>query len=235
MSYRTLLFDQDCFQLIPSRFPPIDVYERLGKPELRTAAQELEQQTNPRLIELQHIEKPPDLGQKGAHQYQNWNHAPFVYKNPEGSEFLGPAYGVAEISTDLNAALLLALIRREEFFSRTNEDAMGQDMRVLRRRVTGTLIDLSAVDPGLEKGERWKIGREIYENGAAGIIYRRSSFGEHRFVSVFDGAILGRALQDAHYRFEWDGNSIRNIYDFSKGDTITRAQLLTLTLKKDAA
>ena len=235
MSYRPSLFDQDCFQLIPSRFPPIDVYERLGRVELRTAAQELERRTNPRLIELQHVEKSPDFGLKGPHQYQNWNHAPFVYKNPEGSEFLGPACGVAEMSTDLNASLLLALLRREEFFNRTNEETMGQDMRVLRRRVAGTLIDLSAVDPGLAKAERWKIGKEIYESGAAGIIYRRSSFGEHRFVSVFDGAIIGRALQDAHYRFEWDGKSIRNIYDFSKGDTITRDQLLTLSLKKDAA
>ena len=235
MTYRPRLFDQDCFHLIPSRFPPIDLYERLGQPELCTAAQELEQRTNPRLIALQHIEKPPDSSDKGAHQYQNWNHAPFVYKNPEGSQFLGPVYGVAEMSTDLDAALLLALLRREEFFSRTNEEAIGQDMRVLRRRVTGTLIDLTAVEPGLAQAERWNIGQEMFENGAAGIIYRRTGFGEHRFVSVFNGAVLGRALQDVHYRFEWDGRTIRNIYDFSKGDTVTRDQLLTASLKKDAA
>ena len=207
MTYRPSLFDQDCFQLIPSRFPPIDVYERLGQSELRAAAQELEQKTNPRLIALQHIEKPPDPSDKGAPQYQNWNHAPFVYKNPEGSQFLGPAYGVAEMSADLDAALLLALFRREEFFSRTNEEAMGQDMRVLRRRVTGTLLDLAAVETGLAQADRWKIGQKIFESGAAGIIYRRTGFGEHRFVSVFNGAVLTRALQDAHYRFEWDGRT----------------------------
>ena len=151
MKYRARLFDQDCFQLIPSRFPPIDVYERLGLPELRTAAQELEQRTNPRLIALRHIEKPPDPSHKDAPQYQNWNHAPFVYKNPEGSHFLGPALGVAEMSTDLDAALMLALFRREEFFSRTNEEGMGQDMRVLSRRVTGTLIDLTASTLGWRK------------------------------------------------------------------------------------
>ena len=235
MKYRARLLDQDCFQLIPSRFPPIDVYERLGLPELRTAAQELEQRTNPRLLALRHIEKPPDPSHKDAHQYQNWNHAPFVYKNPEGSHFLGPALGVAEMSTDLDASLMLALFRREEFFSRTNEEGMGQDMRVLSRRVAGTLIDLTAVDPGLAQAERWKIGHEIFENGAAGIVYRRTGFGEHRFVSVFDGTILGRALQGAHYRFEWDGGIIRNIYDFGKGETISRDCLVAAGLNKDAA
>ncbi len=235
MTYRSCLFDQDCFQLIPSRFPPIDVYDRLGSPELRTAAQELEQQTNPRLIALQHIEKTPVSSHGDAHQYQNWNHAPFVYKNPEGSHFLGPAYGVSEMSTDLEAALLHALIRREEFFDRTGEEAMGQDMRVLIRRVTGNLLDLTAADLRLTQEERWKIGQAIFENGAAGIIYRRNDFGEQPFVSVFERTILGRALQGTHYRFEWDGRTIRKIYDFDKGETISRDDLVVGRLNENAA
>jgi hypothetical protein len=235
VKYPTRSFDQDCYQLIPSRFPPVDVYERLELPELRAAALELEQRTNPRLTAMKHLSVPPKVRDKGTHQFQNWNHAPFAYKNPEGSHFLGPAYGAAEMAVDLPAALLHALRRREEFFSRTNEEAMGQDMRVLCRRVTGTLIDLTGLDTGLAQAERWNIGQKLYEEGAAGIIYRRPDFGDHRFVSVYDGSLLGRALQGAHYRFVWDGKTVKSIYDFNKGDTILREQLLAASLGKNAA
>ena len=81
------------------------------------------------------------------------------------------------MAVDLTAALLFALHRREEFFSRTSEEAMGQDMRVLCRRVTGTFTDLTALDPGLSQAERWKIGQKLRDNGATGIIYRRPGFG----------------------------------------------------------
>ncbi|MEA2822981.1 MAG: hypothetical protein QOJ86_4985 [Bradyrhizobium sp.] len=235
VTYATRLLDQDCYQLIPSRFPPIDVYERLGSAELRAAALELEKRTNPRLTAMKHIEKPSKPGDKVANQYQNWNHAPFAYKNPEGTHFLGPTYGVAEMAADLTAALLFALHRREEFFSRTSEEAVGQDMRVLCRRVTGTFVDLTALDPGLPQGERWKIGQKLYDDGVSGIIYRRAAYAEYRFLSVFDGALLGRALQGAHYRFVWDGKAVKSIYDFSKGDTILRDDLLAACLGKNAA
>jgi hypothetical protein len=233
--YQTRSFDQDCYQLIPSRFPPVDVYERLESPELRAAALELEQRTNPRLAAMKHVQAPAKPGDKGSNQFQNWNHAPFVYKNPEGTHFLGPTYGVAEMATDLTTALLFALRRREEFFSRTNEEAMGQDMRVLCRRVTGTFADLSALDPAQPQAERWKIGQKLCDDGATGIIYRRPGYGEARFLSVFDGRVLGRALQGDHYRFVWDGKAVKSIYDFTKGDTILRDDLLAASAGKNAA
>jgi RES domain-containing protein len=233
--YPTRSFDQDCYQLIPSRFPPVDVYERLELPELRAAALEIEQRTNPRLAAMKHIETAPKPGDKATHQFQNWNHAPFVYKNPEGSHFLGPAYGVAEMAADLTAALLFALHRREEFFSRTKEEAMGQDMRVLCRRVTGKFTDLTGLDPGLPQPERWKIGQKLCDDGATGIVYRRPDYADHRFLCVFDGSVLGRALQGAHYRFVWDGKTVKSIYDFTKGETILRDDLLAASLGKNAA
>ena len=141
------------------------------------------------------------------------------------------------MAADLTAALLFALQRREEFFSRTNEEPLGQDMRVLCRRVTGTFTDLTALDPAITQAERWKIGQKLCEDGATGIICRRPGFGRYRFLSVFDGAVLGRALQGAHYTFEYGINrSCKSIYDFSKGDTIlSRSVCSRPVLSKNAA
>ena len=198
---------------------------------------ESEQRTNPRLTAMKHVETPLKPGDKAANRFQNWNHAPFVYKNPEGTHFLGPAYGVAEMAADLTAALLFALRRREEFFSRTNEDAIGQDMRVLCRRVNGTFIDLTALDPALSQAERWKIGQALYDEGASwallspppGLCRMPSSF---RFSMARCSAGRCKVRITALYGM---GRRSRAFTDFSKGDTILRDDILAASVGKNAA
>lgn len=235
MPYPTRSFDQDCYQLIPSRFPTIEVYERLGDAGVQHAAKELEARTNPRLAAIDQLPNKPKQGEKTANQYQNWNHAPFAYKDPRGTHFLDPTHGALEVATDVKNALAFALLRREEFLSATDEAPMGLDMRMFMRRITGRFSDLTKLAPDLPRNERWKIGRDVWDSGAAGILFCRLGFGAHRFLSVFDGSVLGRALQATHYRFVWDGRNVRSIYDFSSGSEILRGELLGTELGRDAA
>ena len=233
--YSKRSFDQDCYQLIPSRFPTIEVDERLGDTELQAAAKALEARTNPRLAAINQLPSPPQQGDKAASQYQNWNHAPFAYKDPSGTTFLKPTHGCLELASDITTALALALLRREEFLGSTNEPAMGLDMRVLSRRITGSFHDLTKLDPNLPSGERWKVGHHLHESGSSGVLFCRPGFAEHRFVAIFDGALLPRAIQGAHYRFVWDGQKIKSIYDFSDGREILRGALLAPDIARDAA
>jgi len=235
VKYPTRSFDQDCYQLIPSRFPIVQVYERLGDTALQDAAKELEARTNPRLVAIEHLENKPKPGEKSANQYQNWNHAPFAYKDPQGTYFLGPTHGALELATDIKNALAFSLLRREEFLSATDQPAMGLDMRVFSRHITGKFIDLTQLNPKLSKEERWMLGHELLEGGAAGVLFCRPGFGGHRFLSVFDGSLLPRAVQATHYRFVWDGRVVRSIYDFSSGKEILRGELLGSELSRDAA
>lgn len=236
MTYPTRSFDQDCYQLIPSRFPTIEVYERLGDADVQNAAKELEARTNPRLAAINQLPSKPKLGDKTANQYQNWNHAPFAYKDPRGTYFLGPTHGALEVATDAKNALVFALLRREEFLGATGEQPMGLDMRMFTRRIAGNFTDLTKLDPDLPRDQRWKIGHELWDSGAPGVIFCRPGFGTHRFLSVFDGGVLGRAVQGAHFRFVWDGQTVRSIYDFSgDGSEILRGQLLGTEPSRDAA
>ena len=85
--FRIREIDEVFFALIPSRFPPVPLYRRIagGHDDDVAAIAELH---NPRLKEKQHV-----LGHTGTAQseasprFQNWNHAPFAYSNPEGSWF----------------------------------------------------------------------------------------------------------------------------------------------------
>jgi hypothetical protein len=233
--YSKRSFDQDCYQLIPSRFPTIEVYERLGDIRLQAAAKALDARTNPRLAAINQLPSLPTQGDKAASQYQNWNHAPFAYKDPSGTTFLKPTHGCLELASDITTALALALLRREEFLGSTNEPAMGLDMRVLSRRITGSFHDLTKLDPNLPSAERWKIGHQLHESGSSGVLFCRPGFAEHRFVAIFDGALLPRAIQGAHYRFVWDGQKIKGIYDFSDGKEILRGALLAPDIGRDAA
>jgi hypothetical protein len=149
--------------------------------------------------------------------------------------FLGPTLGCLELASDINTALAFALLRREEFLGSTGEPAMGLDMRVFARRITGSFHDLTKLDPNLPKAERRKIGHQLRDSGSPGVLFCRPGFGEHRFLSVFDGALLPRAVQGAHYRFVWDGQKIKNIYDFSDGKEILRGALLVPDVGRDAA
>jgi hypothetical protein len=233
--YSKRSFDQDCYQLIPSRFPTIEVYERLGDNELQNAAKALENRTNPRLAAINQLPSMPKPSEKSASQYQNWNHAPFAYRDPRGTFFLGPTLGCLELASDMNAALAFALLRREEFLGSTGEPAMGLDMRVFSRRITGSFHDLTKLDPNLPSAGRSKIGHQLHESGSPGVLFRRPGFGEHRFVAVFDGALLPRAVQATHYRFVWDGQKVKSIYDFSDGKEILRGALLAPDAGRDAA
>ena len=235
VKYRIRSFDQNCYQLIPSRFPTVEVYERLCDVELQHAAKALEARTNPRLIALQRASSVPKSSGKPSGKYQNWNHAPFAYKPPDGTFFLDETHGCLELASDLDTALAYAIRRREEFLSSTDEPAMGLDMRVLSRRIAGSFHDLTMVDPSLSKKERRDIGHQLLESGSPGILFCRPGFGERQFLGVFDGELLPNAVQGAHYRFVWDGQKIKSIYDFSDGKEILRTSLLGRDIGRDAA
>lgn len=233
--YSKRSFDQDFYQLIPSRFPIVQVYERLGDSELQNAAKALEELTNPRLAAINLLPSKPKPGDKAAIQYQNWNHAPFAYKDPRGTFLLGSTHGCLELAGDKDTALAYALLRREEFLGSTDEPAMGLDMRVFIRRIIGSFHDLTKLDANLSSEERRKTGHKLRESGSPGAIFCRPGFADRRFLAVFDGALLPRAVQGAHYRFVWDGQKIKSIYDFSDAKEILRAELLAPDIGRVAA
>ena len=206
-------------RLIPSRFPPVDVYERLGDARLRAAAVRIEGLTNPRLASKARIEAAAG---SCSHRTQNWNHAPFAYRNPEGSLLLDPARPALELLRTVEEALAYFLVRREAFLGRTDEPPTHLDMRLLRTPVEGDFVDLTRLSPD-ELGRRGRaIGRSLYDAGASGALFDHPSHGGARTLSVFDGSVLGHTDQATHYRFAWDGARIKSVYDFGSGTEILR-------------
>lgn len=226
LTRRMRRIEEKWHRLIPSRFPPVDVFERLGSAELGARAKELEIKSNPRLREKTALQgSHPDMGD-GTPQLQNWNHAPFAYTNPEGSTFLHAGYRVLELVQGIRPALAFALRRREIFLERTQEPPFGLDMRLLVTPVAGNFVDLCDAPFEFDEIKRREFGGQLYDDGVQGILFRHPEHRAAQALVVFDQAVLGRTVQSAHYRFVWDGKAISKIYEFANGQEITRADLL---------
>jgi len=235
VEYPVVSIDREWRRLIPSKFPTIDVYERLHSDELRAIAQQLEELTNPRLAAKTRLTRGAAAVDTDSPQLQNWNHAPFAYPNPEGTYFLGPTYRVMEVAGDGRSALAWAILRREAFMSRTNEPPAGLDMRMLTNRIRGEFIDVRGAPSDIDQAGRWEIGRDYYDRSVAGIVFRHPEIFGAEFLSVFDtAALVAKGVQATHYRFRWDGNRIPLIYDFDTGQDIKREDLFR-SVKRVAA
>lgn len=225
--------DEDYHLLIPSRFPPVPLYTRLGDDDVQAAAEQAEAKTNPRIREEARLAAASKV--EAEHQLQNWNLAPFAYANPAGTTFLGPQHRVLEMIAGEWAALAHAVLRREAFLADTDEPPVRVEMRLLKRRVTGRFADLkgAALDPDAE-GRR-RLGEQIYGSDARGIAFRRADLGGAAAVAVFDGGVLGRVMQSDHYRFDWNGQQITRIGNLSTHEVIERETLFSELARRAAA
>lgn len=219
--------DRDYFLLIPSRFPPVDLYERLGPASERFT--KLEDMTNPRLLAKERLIAQGKMQEDEASpSIQNWNHAPFTYTNPEGSWFFEPTVPCLEMSMERQTALAVSVRRREVFLGRTQEPPINLDMRMLVRRVKSRALDARQVDGAVDPLVRRKIGKEIIERRSKdhfdAVLFASPERPSGGRIAVLSGAVLGRAIQSDHYRYSWDGGRINRLYSFdnrtSTGDNV---------------
>lgn len=210
------LDDIQFFNLIPSRFPPIPVFERISLSRQDEVA-ELESLTNPRLKEKQALLGGVAAVDTDIPAVQNWNHAPFAYRNPEGSRFFGPDDPALELAEDTQTALLMAITGRERFLSRTCELPISLEMRELCRTVKGKFADLRGLSGQLHEDDRLKIGIEVKAARLDGLLFNPVERPSATCVSVLTNQAFGRANQGTHFKFMWDGNRIDRLYDFNGG------------------
>ena len=119
-----------CWRIIPSRFPPIQLFERVTDPDDLEAIFELDALTNPRLRdEAGDIELvPPEDRISGPGTTVIM--AAFTHLNPHGSRFSDGTYGVFYAANDLDTAIAETKHHRERFLSATAQEHMELDMRV---------------------------------------------------------------------------------------------------------
>ena len=216
------------YTLIPSRFPPVALFERIANEAEQEAIAHIESLTNPRIRERRRALQTDDVDVDSP-RFQNWNHAPFAYRNPEGSRFFGPEAAVLELSDDLQTALAVSVRKRETFLFRTLEARKNLDMRVLSRRVGGRFADLRRFEPQLSLEDRLALGRRVLALESDGLLYTPPERPSATCVAILNPSGLGPAVQGDHFRFVWDGERIRSLYSFSGPGLVIDPQGLAST------
>jgi hypothetical protein len=221
---RKVAVDAAYYRLIPSRFPPVSLYERVASEAMWPAVHAVEDLTNPR-VQARKLLTGAARVDEASPRLQNWNHAPFAYRNPEGTWLLNPHFGALELSDSLQTALAMSVRKRELFLSRTSEPPLDLDMRALCTRVKGEFADLRGIDPTMTQTARWQLGEELLEAEVDGALFNCPVRAAGSCIAIFNGAVLERSVQAEHFRFVWDGARIKSVYNFVNAATIKADEL----------
>lgn len=212
--FPTVSLSGSWYRLIPSRFPTIDIYRRVARRESWLLASAIETMTNPRVRLREKLTGSCATPDALPPKLQNWNHAPFSYRDPHGSRFLSSDYGVLELADTVQTALAVSIRKRETFLRAAGMPAVDLEMRVLNHPIDGSFKDLSLLPYDMPREERWRLGKRLFDEGVEGLRFRAHDRPAGFAISIFNPDRLGNAIQSKHYKFRWDGERISEIYDY---------------------
>ena len=207
-----------CYRIIPSKFPPIQLFEEVAEPGDLEAIFELESLTNDRLRneigELQLI--PPEDRISGPNT--NYIMASFTHLAPQGSRFSDGSYGVYYAAKSLETSIAETRYHRANFLRATREEPGSIDMRVITARLSGQLHDIRTLDaPDIYNPNHYHasqiFAKQLRAAKSWGICYRSVRHAEGECVAVFRPPILKDCKQTLHLSYIWDGNTISHVIE----------------------
>jgi hypothetical protein len=202
-----------CWRIIPSRFPPIDLFERVTDPADLEAVLYLESLTNDRLrAEVGQLDLiPPEdrLAGPGTSAIM----AAFTHRNPGGSRFSDGTYGGFYAANTLVTAIAETRYHREQFMRATAEPPMELDMRVYLTDLDKTLHDIRGLRDALpaiysahDYSASQALGRRLRDQNSWGIAYDSVRQDGGECVGVFRPPALRNCRQERHLCYVWDGH-----------------------------
>ncbi|MDO6442275.1 MULTISPECIES: RES family NAD+ phosphorylase [unclassified Marinobacter] len=205
----------DTYRIIPSHYPPIDLFERIYDPEEFELAFEIEGMTNPRLrdqvgdIELV---RPDDRvsGPGSTPVMASFTHLGF------GSRFADRHFGVYYAASSLDAAIRETVYHKEREMAAANEDSIALTMRAYIGSVALDMHDIrgpefadlhnpDADDYVLSQkfASRWRT------KGSNGLLYNSVRCPGSECIAAFKPRAVSIPVQGPHLKYFWDGDKQR--------------------------
>lgn len=209
-----------CYRIIPSRFPPITLYEEVTDPADLEAVYEIEAMTNDRLREevgeLALVAPEDRVTGPGSTPIM----AAFTHLNPKGDRFTDGSYGVFYAGFTLDTAIEETKHHRAAFMEATDEPAQELDMRVYAVDLDANLHDIRPMreeQPLLYHptgyGTSQQFAADLREAGSEGIVYQSVRHEGGECAAVFKPRLLSNCRQERHLCYVWDGSRIDTVYE----------------------
>lgn len=166
------------YRVIPTRFPAVNLFDRVASPEDFEALYALEAMTNDRLrTEVGELDLVPREERRFGPGYGPIM-AALTHLNPLGSRFSDGTYGVFYCARSRVTAIAETRYHTARFLEATAEPPMRQQMRLYTVVAQGEVVDLRG-DPKLDLAvlspddylAGQLLGRAVREAGAPGIAY----------------------------------------------------------------
>jgi hypothetical protein len=205
-------------RLVPSRFPPVGLFDRVADPKDLDAIYALESLTNDRLREeagdLALVPAADRIAGPGTAPIM----AAFTHLNPEGSRFSDGTYGVYYCAQTLATALAEVRYHQERFLRCTREGPLRLELRLYLSDLDARLVDvrkLAAYHDSVDYQPGQRLGRTLRDGGKDGVLYRSVRHEGGLCAAVFRPRLLRPCRQSTHYAFHFDGNSVVAIDELS--------------------
>lgn len=208
-----------CWRIIPSRYPPIQLFERVADPADLDAIFEIEALTNDRLRdqvgELQLV--PPEDRITGPNA--SIVMAAFTHIRPGGGRFNDGSFGAYYAARELATAIAETRYHRAQFYAATNEAPLALDMRAYAADFSTRLHDirkLPATSPLYDPNDysaSQHFARTLRTGGSDGIAYRSVRSASGQCVALFKPRLLSHIRQGPRLIYQWDGTQIAEVFE----------------------
>jgi hypothetical protein len=213
---------QPCVRIVPSRFPPIDLFERVADPRDFELLMAVESITNARLRdEVGNLRLVP-LEERVGGAGSTWIMAPFTHVSPFGGRFSTGDFGAFYAARSLRTAVEETKYHRGNFLRATNEPPIEIDMRVLHADLVAELHDVRGMRssrPDLyhktDYAASQRLAVRLRASGSWGIVYESVRDDGGECVAVLRPKALARCIQAQHLAYVWDGSTITRVYQKS--------------------
>jgi hypothetical protein len=208
------------YRIVPSRFPPAGLFDRVADPADLEAVFAIEALTNPRLREeansLRLVPRDRRISGPGSTPVM----AAFTHLNPEGSRFSDGSWGVFYAARTVITAVEETVFHRELFLAATAEPACDIEMRCYRTSVDSKLHDIRGGWPDAHDPDSYvagiKLARELREAGSNGIVYDSARHHGGECLAAFYPDVVAPCVQAQHLIYRWDGSHIAKVLEVSE-------------------
>lgn len=210
------------YRILPTRFPPVSLFETLVSPEELEVLYAIESLTNDRIQaeagNLYLLPKEEWVTGPGATVVM----AAFTHIGRE-SRFSAGGYGVYYAGRDLETAIAETVFHTERRLRDTDEPPIELDMRCYAGTLRQPLEDIRGRryvrlrDPDIGT---WPIcqafGASRRDAGAHGLLYRSARRLGGECIAAFRPRAVSRPRQGRHLRYCWNGERIDRVLTVSR-------------------
>lgn len=211
--------DLDVYRIVPSRFPPVSLFDRITETGDIEAVFALEALTNDRLRQDAGDISLVPVADRVVGPGSTPIMAAFTHLNPEGSRFTDATYGAFYAGLAIDTAIAETKYHREQFLAATEAGRpIDVDMRVYVAHLNGDLHDArdgvsAAVYNPANYSAGQALGRQLRASGSNGIIFNSVRHAGGTCVAVFRPRLLSHCRQERHLTYQWNGERVANVFE----------------------